>query len=119
MTKKVADAVREARAQGSLTQGAGRSDEVVIHRPVPEGIRVERADDGAYVVMGRAAERTVALSDLNAPGAWDFARRRLERLGVNRALARAGIKSGDTARIGDFEFEYHDEDEYLNEEVSS
>ena len=119
LIRVMADAVREARAQGSLTQGAGRSDEVVIHRPVPEGIRVERADDGAYVVMGRAAERTVALSDLNAPGAWDFARRRLERLGVNRALARAGIKSGDTARIGDFEFEYHDEDEYLNEEVSS
>jgi len=119
LVRVMADAVREARAQGSLTQGAGRSDEVVIHRPVPEGIRVERADDGAYVVMGRAAERTVALSNLNAPGAWDFARRRLERLGVNRALARAGIKSGDTARIGDFEFEYHDEDEYLNEEVSS
>ena len=80
---------------------------------------MERADDGAYVVVGRAAERTVALSDLNAPGAWDFARRRLQRLGVDRALARAGIKSGDTARIGDFEFEYHDDDEYLNEEVST
>ena len=79
---------------------------------------MERADDGAYVVVGRAAERTVALSDLNAPGAWDFARRRLQRLGVDRALARAGIKSGDTARIGDFEFEYHDDDDYLNEEVA-
>ena len=119
LIRLMADAVREARAQGSLFQGAGRSDEVVVHRPAPEGIRVERADDGAYVVVGRSAERTVALSDLNAPGAWEFARQRLERLGVNRALARAGIKSGDTARIGDFEFEYHDDDEYFNEEVSS
>ena len=76
---------------------------------------MERADDGAYVVVGRAAERTVALSDLNAPGAWEFARRRLQRMGVDRALARAGIKSGDTARIGAFEFEYHDDDEYLSE----
>ena len=119
LTRLMADAVREARTQSSLAQSAGRSEEVVIHRPLPEGIRVERADDGAYVVVGRSAERTVALSDLNAPGAWEFARRRLERLGVNRALARAGIKSGDTARIGQFEFEYHDEDEYLSEEVSS
>ncbi|MCQ3810481.1 MAG: GTPase ObgE [Acidimicrobiia bacterium] len=119
LIRAMADAVREARVQGSLAQGAGRSEEVVIHRPIPEGFRVERADDGAYVVLGRAAERTVALSDLNAPGAWEFARRRLERLGVNRALARAGIKSGDTARIGAFEFEYHDDDEYLSEEVSS
>ncbi|MCY3911234.1 MAG: GTPase ObgE [bacterium] len=114
----MAEAVEEARAQGSLTQESGRSEDVVVHRPMPEGFRVERADDGAYVVVGRAVERTVALSDLNAPGAWDFARRRLERLGVDRALVRAGIKAGDTARIGAFEFEYHDDDEYLNEDVS-
>lgn len=119
LIRLMSDAVREARDQGSLAQGAGRSEEVVVHRPVTEGIRVERADDGAYVVVGRSAERTVALSDINAPGAWEFARQRLERLGVNRALARAGIKSGDTARIGEFEFEYHDDDEYLSEEVSS
>ena len=119
LVRVMADAVREARAQGSLAQGAGRSEEVVVHRPIPEGIRVERADDGAYVVVGRAAERTVALSDINAPGAWEFARRRLERLGVDRALARAGIKSGDTARIGAFEFEYHDGDEFYSEGVTS
>ena len=115
LIRAMAVAVREARAQGRLAQGTGRSDDVVIHRPIPEGFTVERADDGAYVVVGRAAERTVALSDLNAPGAWEFARRRLQRMGVDRALARAGIKSGDTARIGAFEFEYHDDDEYLSE----
>ena len=114
----MAEAVEEARAQGSLAQDSGRSEDVVVHRPMPEGFRVERADDGAYVVVGRAVERMVALSDLNAPGAWDFARRRLERLGVDRALVRAGIKAGDTARIGAIEFEYHDDDEYLSEEVS-
>ena len=118
LIRAMADAVGESRTQDSLASIAGRSDDVVIHRPVPEGFTVERADDGAYVVVGRAAERTVALSDLDAPGAWDFARRRLQRLGVDRALARAGIKSGDTARIGAFEFEYHDDD-YFNEEASS
>lgn len=118
LIRAMADAVGEARAQDSLASIAGRSEDVVVHRPVPEGFTVERADDGAYVVVGRAAERTVALSDLHAPGAWDFARRRLQRLGVDRALARAGIKPGDTARIGDFEFEYHDDDDYLNEEVA-
>ncbi|MCY3637303.1 MAG: GTPase ObgE [bacterium] len=114
LIRAMADAVRAARSQEDRGRDAGTSGEVVVHRPVPEGFRVERADDGAYVVAGRAVERTVALSDLNAPGAWDFARRRLERLGVDRALVRAGIKAGDTARIGDFEFEYHDDDEYLS-----
>ena len=117
LVRAMAGAVLEARARETLVTGAGRSDEVVIHRPMPEGFTVERADDGAYVVVGRAAERTVALSDLNAPGAWDFARRRLQNMGVDRALARAGIKSGDTARIGAFEFEYHDDEEYFSQEA--
>ncbi len=112
----MADAVRTARDRDDSARGSGDSGEVVVHRPVPEGLTVERADDGAFVVVGRAAARAVALSDLHAPGAWDFARRRLQRLGVDRALTRAGIKSGDTARIGAFEFEYHDDDEYFGDE---
>ncbi len=115
LVRAMADAVREARAHDGLGLGPGGSNDVVVHRPVPEGFTVERANDGAFVVVGRAPERTVALSDLNAPGAWDFARRRLERMGVDRALVRAGIKPGDTARIGAFEFEYHDDDEYLGD----
>lgn len=119
LIRDMADEVRAARAQKDAGEIAVRSTEVVVHRPVPEGFRVERADDGAFVVVGRIAERTVALSDLHAPGAWDFARRRLQKMGVDRALARAGIKSGDTARIGVFEFEYHDDDEYMGEQVTS
>ncbi|MDE0217320.1 MAG: Obg family GTPase CgtA, partial [bacterium] len=116
LIRAMADAVRVARSQEDQGRDAGNAGEVVVHRPVAEGFRVERADDGAYLVVGRAVERAVALSDLNAPGAWDFARRRLDQMGVDRALVRAGIKAGDTARIGDFEFEYHDDDEYLYED---
>ncbi|MCY4271324.1 MAG: GTPase ObgE [bacterium] len=118
LIQAMAAAVAEARAQHSRASAARRAGDVVVHRPLAEGFRVARADDGAFVVVGRAAERTVALSDLNAPGAWDFARRRLERLGVDRALARAGIKPGDTVRIGAFEFEHHDDGEYLGREAS-
>ena len=117
LIRAMTDIVREARSQDDAERAAERSSDVVVHRPLPEGFTVERADDGAFVVVGRAAERTVALSDLSAPGAWDFARRRLERMGVDRALVRAGIKSGDTARIGGFEFEYHDDDEFYGEEA--
>ena len=57
-------------------------------------------------VLGRPALRAVALSDLTNLEALDYARRRLRDLGVDRALARAGARSGDTVRIGGFEFEY-------------
>ena len=81
----------------------------VIHRPVGEGIRIERDDDGTFVVVGRQAERAVALSDLTNLDALDYAQTRLKRLGVDKALARAGAQPGDLVRIGTHTFEYEDD----------
>jgi GTP-binding protein len=94
--------VAEARAAAA----ALAADTFVIHRPVPEGVVVERGGDGAFVVLGRPALRAVALSDLNNATAVAYAQGRLRRLGVDRALARAGARQGDTVRIGTFVFEY-------------
>jgi GTP-binding protein len=79
----------------------------VVHRPVAEGFRVERADDG-FVVVGRQAERAVAVNDLTNREALAYVHDRLRRLGVDRALARAGARSGDTVRVGTMTFEYEE-----------
>ena len=92
--------VDEARA------GQPRAKRVVVHRPVPSGVVVERAADGSLVVKGRQAERAVALSDLTDAGALAYAQERLRRIGVNRALTRAGARQGDRVRIGRFEFDW-------------
>jgi GTPase len=83
-----------------------RPRRVVVHRPVPSGVVVERAKDGSLVVRGRQAERAVALSDLTDAGALAYAQERLHRLGVDRALVRAGARQGDRVRIGHFEFDW-------------
>ncbi|HLI15956.1 MAG TPA: GTPase ObgE [Acidimicrobiales bacterium] len=80
----------------------------VVHRPVPEGVAVERVA-GGFVVHGRAAERAVALSDLTDAEAVALVQRRLRRLGVDRALARAGAREGDEVRIGAFSFTYSED----------
>ncbi|MCP4435745.1 MAG: GTPase ObgE [Actinomycetia bacterium] len=80
----------------------------VTLRPTPEGVDVVRHSDGSLEVLGREARRAVALSDLNDPDALEEARRRLDALGVNRALRRAGARDGDTVVIGDFAFEFDD-----------
>jgi GTP-binding protein len=100
---RVADLVTEARA----AQASDRT--FVIHRPEPQGVAVDRDVDGAFVVRGRPAERAVALSDLTNVQALAYAQQRLRRLGVDRALSRAGARSGDVVRIGAFEFEYEPE----------
>jgi GTP-binding protein len=71
---------------------------------------VERQDDGSFRVVGRQAERAVAFNDLTNPNALDEAWTRLRRLGVHRALGRAGAGSGDIVIIGALEFEYEPED---------
>ncbi len=96
----MAVAVRAARA------AEPEPEPFVIHRPAPVGLVVERADDGSFVVRGRAAERAVALSDLTNLEALAYVQERLRKLGVDKALAKAGAKDGDVVAIGRFSFEY-------------
>jgi GTP-binding protein len=83
-----------------------KARQIVIHRPQPQGVLVERGPDGALVVRGRQAERAVALSDLTDATALAYAQGRLRRLGVDRALVRAGARQGDRVRIGHYEFDW-------------
>ncbi len=80
-----------------------------VHRPILESFRVERRDNGSFLVVGRQAERAVALDDLTKADALEYAHTQLQRLGVNRALARAGARSGDLVTIGKLSFEYEED----------
>ena len=100
---RMAEAVREVRA------AVPEPDAFVVHRPVAEGYRVVRTDDGGFEVIGRQATRAVALSDLTNIEALDEAHRRLRSLGVDKALARAGAKAGDPVVIGRLAFTFEDD----------
>jgi GTP-binding protein len=82
----------------------------VVHRPVRQGYEIDRDDSGRWFVSGREVVRAVAFSDLTRPDALDEAHRRLRKLGVDRALARAGVQPGDTVQIGALAFEYTGDD---------
>lgn len=97
---RMADEVRHARAEQPEPVA------YAVHRPTPESFRIERDDSGSFVVVGREAERAVAFSDLTNPEALDEAHRRLKRMGVDKALARAGATQGDAVTIGRFSFDY-------------
>jgi GTP-binding protein len=97
--RAVADLVDLAQRQAPDRPG------YILHRPVEAPFRIEKEQDG-WRVEGVAAQRAVAFSDLTNPEAADMAASRLARLGVDRALARAGATEGDEVRIGDLSFEY-------------
>ena len=80
----------------------------MLLRPEPTGAVVEREGDGEFRVRGRDVERVVALNDVTSADAAAYIGHRLERLGVNKLLARAGAADGDVVWIGEFSFEYRD-----------
>jgi len=97
------------RMVGAARENEPQVEAITIHHPVSSEIQLTRHDDGAWEVLGRAARRAVALSDLTDDQALEYAQHRLKQLGVNTALARAGVKPGDEVRIGDFAFEYEED----------
>ena len=108
------DGVRELLGElRTLVEGARAAQKspqrYVVQRPVPEGIAVRRLNDRIFEVTGRDATRAVRLSDLTNVEALDHAHARLEKLGINTALAKAGARQGDTVVIGDLEFTFEDE----------
>ena len=87
------------------------SDEIVIHRPLPKGISVLR-EGNMFIVKGRQAERAVSLNDLTNSEALEYIQFTLEKIGVNKALRKAGIRQGHYVQIGELQFEYMDDDEH-------
>jgi GTPase len=96
----LATMVEEARGAEPVDDG------FVVLRPQETGFSIVRDDDGAYRVTGRAAERVVSMADLTNPEAIAYVQERFRKMGVERALARAGAHEGDTVRIGAIELEY-------------
>jgi GTP-binding protein len=101
-TGRLGSLVDEARA------AEPEQEAFVVLRPVEEGFAIERLGDHAWRIVGRAAERVVAMADLTNLEALDYVQVRLKRMGVERALQRAGAREGDVVEIGDIELEYTD-----------
>jgi GTP-binding protein len=108
---RLATMVSEARSEQPVDQGS-----IVIHRPLPEGFTVEKVGEGEFRVEGRVAERAVALNDLTSDEAADYVQGRLRRIGVDRALARAGARDGDLVHIAGMSFTwYRDQPEFTGD----
>jgi GTP-binding protein len=87
--------------------GSDDSKELPVLRPQGrDRLEVER-EDGLYVVRGEQAE--VAALKLGEGGyeAQDELQERLRRMGLERAMRRAGAHPGDRMRIGNVEIEWY------------
>ncbi len=114
LVEKMEQLVRAGRDIPADAKPSVRDTEMVIHRPLADSITATREKSG-WRISGRTAERAVALSDLTQPGALEFALERLDKLGVETVLRRAGVRNGDSVYVGTLEFEYADDEVFLKD----
>lgn len=91
-----------------------RREEASRRPPVLPVIRPEARDrltvtleDDVFVVQGRGAEEQAMKLAEGGYEALDDLQQRLRRLGLERAMRRAGARPGDIIRVGDVELEWH------------
>ena len=96
------DATSAARAGGEPEFLA----EYRVYRPRGSGgYDVVMVEDGVFEVTGRGVEMLVERHDLSNPEALSYLERRLNEMGVVKALRDAGFQSGDEVRVGEEAFE--------------
>jgi len=78
-----------------------------LHK-VEQGFTVENMGGGVFALRGRYVERASAMLDVSLPEAISRYQHTLKRIGVDRALKKAGIRNGDKVRCGGFEFDWSD-----------
>ncbi len=84
-----------------------RKEEPTVLRPAQRDSGFEVVREGeVFRVIGPRVERVVAMSDLENEESLAYLQRTLSRLGVTGALEAAGVKAGDTVRIGRVELEW-------------
>ena len=79
----------------------------VVLRPKPvDGVFEVRVSEGLFEVTGRAVERVAQQTEFDNPESIALFQRTLNRIGVTKALADAGARSGSTVNIAGIELEW-------------
>ena len=102
----MAEATRILGTVAAEVQAESKTPSKVFHpQPRGEGTRVHREED-TLVVLSAELERIIARVDMTNPEVRWQVRGHMVRIGVSRALEKAGVKPGDKVRCGSFEWEW-------------
>ncbi len=99
--------VKRMLAATPVAASPAAAEPVVIRPPAAErDFTIKREDGRVWRVSGKEIERIVAMTYFEFDDALMRFQTTLERLGITAALTAAGVKVGDTVRIGDQELEW-------------
>jgi GTP-binding protein len=100
---------RAAQVLDSLPPREAVPHEIPVYRPAEEAdFAILREPDGAWRVRGRRIERAAQMTFWEYDEAVQRFQRIMEATGIYEALRNAGVRPGDTVRIGEQDLEWHD-----------
>lgn len=104
----VAELMAETMNMLKSASEAGRKAPRKVFRPQPKGerVRVHKDEEDTFIVVAPELERIVTRVDISSPGIRGELNRQINRLGVRRALEKAGVRPGDRVRCGELEWEW-------------
>lgn len=107
-----AEMVSKLRAERELDDEPLRND-VWEQRRIrrDNAISISNLGGGVWRVSGKAIERMVIKTDWENEEAVAYLQHRFDRLGLDKALAKAGCVTGDTVRILGYDLDYAGDDE--------
>ena len=91
----------------TLKQESEQKEAKMVFHPQPRvaGTTVRKEGDVFVIVMPELA-RIIARVDMNNPEIRQQVNQQINRLGIKKALEKAGVEPGDKVRCGDFEWEW-------------
>ncbi len=69
-------------------------------------LSISRAENGVFLVRGKAIERQTAMTDFDNEEAVAYLQQRFREIGLEDALKKAGAKEGDAIKIGSMVFDF-------------
>lgn len=74
----------------------------------PNQFEIVQEGPGEWRISGKAIERSAKMTYWQHEGSLRRFQKMMERIGVDGALRKAGVKQGDTVAIGEYELEWQD-----------
>ena len=106
ITELMAEAMKVL-SRADVRKEAGVKASRTVFRPQPRGTGASVSKEGeVFVIAAPEAERIVARVDMANPEVRWQLQRQLVRLGVTKALEKAGVRPGDRVRCGSVDWEW-------------
>jgi GTP-binding protein len=107
--EKVRELLGQAAHELAALPAPIKQEEIPVYRPEadPREFHIER-EGGGWRLRGASLERAAAMTYWEHDQSVRRFQRMLRQLGVDVALRKAGVKAGDTVKIGEYELEWQE-----------